>query len=262
MQGSYPSQSSFRRSQHLMAAQSRKYPYAIVWAPIPLLSWLLPCIGHMGICTSDGTILDFAGPFTVNLDAFLFGRPARFLALEPRSAVALLRQQPEGDVEAGQAKSYSWDMDVPGLAHRWDGHLDACAQTYRQRMYNICTDNCHAFVVIFLNTIAYKGRSAWNMVDAAALVFLRGRYAGLAGCLHTWLPFCVIAVLGSYFGRLYFLYVYLAITAPLLAWFLFYTYVLWKPCRVTGVEALCAELPAARDSTFGPPPPPQPKVDA
>jgi hypothetical protein len=28
-----------------------KYPYCIVWTPLPLISWFLPFIGHTGICT-------------------------------------------------------------------------------------------------------------------------------------------------------------------------------------------------------------------
>jgi hypothetical protein len=44
-----------------------QYPLCIVWSPIPLLSWLFPCIGHLGIVTSEGIIHDFAGPYTVNV---------------------------------------------------------------------------------------------------------------------------------------------------------------------------------------------------
>lgn len=36
-----------------------KYPYCIVWTPIPLLTWILPMVGHMGICKSNGVIYDF-----------------------------------------------------------------------------------------------------------------------------------------------------------------------------------------------------------
>ena len=36
-----------------------RYPYCIVWTPIPVLTWLLPMVGHMGICKSNGVIYDF-----------------------------------------------------------------------------------------------------------------------------------------------------------------------------------------------------------
>uniref|UniRef100_A0A671KET9 Transmembrane protein 222a n=1 Tax=Sinocyclocheilus anshuiensis TaxID=1608454 RepID=A0A671KET9_9TELE len=43
-----------------------RYPHCIVWTPIPVLTWFLPFIGHMGICTSAGVIRDFAGPYFVS----------------------------------------------------------------------------------------------------------------------------------------------------------------------------------------------------
>uniref|UniRef100_A0A673JNS2 Transmembrane protein 222-like n=1 Tax=Sinocyclocheilus rhinocerous TaxID=307959 RepID=A0A673JNS2_9TELE len=50
-----------------------RYPYCIVWTPIPVLSWLFPFIGHMGICTSTGVIRDFAGPYFVSVTSFCEG---------------------------------------------------------------------------------------------------------------------------------------------------------------------------------------------
>ena len=43
------------------------YLSSIVWTPIPLLTWLFPFIGHMGICYSNGIIRDFAGPYYVSV---------------------------------------------------------------------------------------------------------------------------------------------------------------------------------------------------
>jgi hypothetical protein len=28
-----------------------RYPFCIVWTPLPLISWFIPIIGHTGICT-------------------------------------------------------------------------------------------------------------------------------------------------------------------------------------------------------------------
>jgi hypothetical protein len=28
-----------------------RFPFCIVWTPLPLISWFLPIIGHTGICT-------------------------------------------------------------------------------------------------------------------------------------------------------------------------------------------------------------------
>ena len=39
----------------------QRYPYCLVWTPLPCITWLFPSIGHVGICTSKGIIHDFAG---------------------------------------------------------------------------------------------------------------------------------------------------------------------------------------------------------
>ena len=44
---------------------ANRFPYSIVWQPFPVLGWILPCIGHMGIADSSGVIYDFQGPHTI-----------------------------------------------------------------------------------------------------------------------------------------------------------------------------------------------------
>ncbi|KAM8869544.1 transmembrane protein 222-like isoform 2-T2 [Spinachia spinachia] len=62
--------------------KASRYPYCIVWTPIPILSWVLPFIGHMGICTSSGIIRDFAGSYFVSEDNMGFGRPTKYWKLD------------------------------------------------------------------------------------------------------------------------------------------------------------------------------------
>lgn len=45
-----------------------RYPFCLTWTPIPLITYLLPFVGHMGIATSNGIIRDFAGEFKMLLD--------------------------------------------------------------------------------------------------------------------------------------------------------------------------------------------------
>merc|ERR1719295_2030718 len=67
--------------------KSQKFPFCIVWTPIPLLTWLFPFIGHMGICMSSGVIRDFAGPYYVGEGEMAFGKPTRYLKLSPTKAM-------------------------------------------------------------------------------------------------------------------------------------------------------------------------------
>ena len=59
----YPSSSMSDR----IDVQHVRYPHCIVWTPIPILTWLFPFIGHMGIARTDGIIRDFAGPYYVSV---------------------------------------------------------------------------------------------------------------------------------------------------------------------------------------------------
>jgi hypothetical protein len=56
-----------------------RFPCCIVWTPIPFITWLVPFIGHIGICREDGVILDFAGPNFISVDNFAFGAVARYI---------------------------------------------------------------------------------------------------------------------------------------------------------------------------------------
>lgn len=58
-----------------------RFPYCIVWSPLPVISWFIPFIGHVGICREDGVILDFAGPNFVCVDNFTFGAATRYLQI-------------------------------------------------------------------------------------------------------------------------------------------------------------------------------------
>ena len=61
-----------------------RFPCCLVWTPLPVVSWLAPFIGHVGICREDGSIIDFSGSNLVNVDDFAFGAVARYLQLDRR----------------------------------------------------------------------------------------------------------------------------------------------------------------------------------
>ena len=55
---------------------ANRFPYSIVWQPFPVLGWILPCIGHMGIADSSGIIYDFQGPYTIMCVNVSLARPS------------------------------------------------------------------------------------------------------------------------------------------------------------------------------------------
>ena len=66
-----------------------KFPCCLIWTPLPVVSWLAPFVGHVGICREDGTILDFSGSNYVNVDDFTFGAAARYLQLDRQQVLFL-----------------------------------------------------------------------------------------------------------------------------------------------------------------------------
>lgn len=62
--------------------ENARFPYSIVWTPLPLITWILPFIGHTGIGMSDGVLHDFAGPYTVTVDDLAFGETHKYVPLD------------------------------------------------------------------------------------------------------------------------------------------------------------------------------------
>lgn len=79
-----------------------KFPCCLVWTPLPVVSWLAPFIGHVGICQEDGVILDFSGSNFVNVDSFAFGAVARYLQLDRKQV----------DFHSVLQQNYNWPYYV------------------------------------------------------------------------------------------------------------------------------------------------------
>eukprot|EP01137_Pigoraptor_chileana_P004599 Opistho-2@46453 len=146
-----------------------RFPYCVVWTPLPLISWLLPFIGHVGIATSAGVIHDFAGPYTISVDRMAFGRPTKYWQLEAAKG---------------------------GGAQNWDGGVKRGCADYSRRMHNLFLDNCHSHVAACLNGMGYDN-THWNAWKIGIYLILFGRYIGFRGFLRTNLPFLIIAAIAA-----------------------------------------------------------------
>jgi hypothetical protein len=148
-------------------SERQRFPFCIVWTPLPLITWLFPFIGHMGICTSAGVIRDFAGPFYVSEDEMAFGNPTKYWRLTPyRTRKA-----------------------------EWDDAVRLASEEYSHRMHNLCCDNCHSHVAMALNLMQYDGSTSWNMFKLTLFMLLYSHYVSFWGFLKTWLPFIIVITL-------------------------------------------------------------------
>ena len=124
-----------------------RFPFSVVWGPLGPLTCCCPCVGHMGIADSQGKIHDFAGPYRIGIDRFMVGCVLRYAPVEGA----------EGDPEA-------WDAAI----HRADAE-------YKQRMHNICCDNCHHHAALALEE---SGRPQCSNIPCG-------------GLLSTWIHCCL-----------------------------------------------------------------------
>jgi len=153
-------------------AQKNRYPYCIVWTPIPFLTYIIPSIGHTGIATSEGIIHDFAASFYVNIDEMSFGKPTKY---------------------------YQLDLD-DREKYEYDKAIEKGDLKYNQERHNLFWNNCHSHVAFVLNQIKYKGKNNYNMVDIWWILILKGKYISLSAFTKTYIGFFI-----------FFLIIYLAI---------------------------------------------------
>jgi transmembrane protein 222 len=152
-----------------MEPDKDRFPYSLVFTPIPLLSWLCPIIGHLGICDSLGRVHDFSASRTVSLDRMAFGRPAIFSPLIP--------------------------------CEKWDNGVAAADNAFKCQNHNLISNNCHHHVARCLNEMQYLGRNDYTALSAYFLLWKSFR---LAPRRHSFMglivPFlCLYAFLGLLF---------------------------------------------------------------
>ena len=148
-----------------------RFPYCIVWSPLGCLTWLLPFVGHTGICDSEGIIYDFGGPYYIGVDRFTFGAATRYIQLDP-----------------SKCKGMDWDTAVK-----------SANDVYCKRVHNICLDNCHHHCALALNKMEYDGQR-FSMIGIGVRMFFMGKFTSLNGFMRTYLPFFIIVGLMSVLG--------------------------------------------------------------
>lgn len=162
---------SGKLSHKKLYQESSLLSYTIVWSPLPPITWLIPFIGHTGICDSSGIASDFRGPYYVGDDGRMaFGPPTRYLKI---------------------------DLQDVCTSEQWDTAIQEANQVYRGRMHNICCDNCHSHVAYALNQmhVTAYGIQKWSMVNIAIVMFFRGSFLSWTAVLQQFLPFTIIVVL-------------------------------------------------------------------
>ncbi|KAG8345960.1 hypothetical protein TRVL_03204 [Trypanosoma vivax] len=175
------SETVFASHPSRMDMAAEHYPFCVVWCPIPLISWVLPFVGHVGICDSKGRIHDFEGSHCIGVDTMLFGNPVKYWDVSALCIPSMRLQN--GEVALKEATDF-------------DAVLNQVTTHFRKtQQYNFFTNNCHSFVASVLQgNRAVPGR-AWNMFWVMWGVLAHGRYVSLGRLLRAHLPFAIIITL-------------------------------------------------------------------
>ncbi|XP_057449333.1 protein RTE1-HOMOLOG [Lotus japonicus] len=208
----------FSRTMQIDPRRAR-FPCSVVWSPLPVISWFIPFIGHIGICREDGVILDFAGPNFVCVDNFAFGAATRYLQITKEKCCIPLGQSTCKD----EALCTYMPDETGGELKTWDDALRKSTQEFQHRSYNLFTCNCHSFVANNLNRMGFLSRG-WNVVNLAIFILFNGRWVSTASMLRTVLPFVVVFFLGVTLGGFTFLKFWALFASVLIGWFLLGTY--------------------------------------
>ncbi|CCI47542.1 unnamed protein product [Albugo candida] len=147
--------------------EHNRYPFCIVWCPLPVISLLIPFIGHLGIADSKGIIFDFAGSYHIGTEFFAFGNPTRFV---------------------------QFPIHTIHQAREWDEAIAYGNAFYSERPHQICCDNCHSHVAACLNHLDDSDPKSWNMVRLCVFVLTNGSFVDRMAMLRTWLPFSIFAL--------------------------------------------------------------------
>lgn len=148
----------------LLDISRNRFPYCIVWTPLPLITTIIPCIGHTGFCTSDGIIHDFAGSYFIGIDNMAFGNPHKYVLLNPN-------ENEKAD---------------------WDKAVEKGDERFNTEEHNLCTNNCHSHCAYVLNMMKYKGKTNYTMIHIWWMMCTKSKYVSWMHVFKTYIGFLIL----------------------------------------------------------------------
>ncbi|CAI2381574.1 unnamed protein product [Moneuplotes crassus] len=141
----------------------------MVWTPLPLITWILPMIGHTGICGPDGMIHDFSGSFSISIDNMAFGKPTKYLPLELNDS----------------------------NSDQYEECIDMADQKFKHMHHSLCCNNCHSHCAYVLELMKYKGKQSWTQVNIWWMFMTRSKYVSFGRFILTYIGFFIFLLLIS-----------------------------------------------------------------
>ena len=179
----------------LHVPDSQRFPFSIVWAPLPVITWILPFIGHLGVTDSHGRVHDFQSAYSVVTDSFMTGdvlKTYRFSPAQLRGALPSNGNNVGGSASAGSSNSNA----ALTVGQAWDRAVHSSDRKYEQTIHNICCNNCHHHTADALTAFGFPH----TMLGAWALITFRGRYTSWGALLCTYIPLLIIIAIALALG--------------------------------------------------------------
>lgn len=154
----------------LLDKRNHSLSCCVLWTPIPVLTWLIPVFGHIGVSDSDGTVYDFVGPYYINKGRLSFGDPRK-----------------------------KWVINIDPST--WNQAIEETSHFFEHVNYDLLCSNCHYFAAAVLQRINYPQIIPiyqWTTgatVKIALGMMIHGRSLSLRDTLITWGPFIFILLL-------------------------------------------------------------------
>jgi transmembrane protein 222 len=171
--------------------------FTILWSPLPPITWILPFIGHTGIANSRGVASDFQGPYYVgDQGRMAFGNPTRALKIDISGIPGRNIYKMCAPIGIFSFLFLTRQFVHSGGEARWDAAIEEANNTYRERMHNICCDNCHSHVACALNRMPVKdyGVVQWDMVKICFQIFFRAKFLSWRAVLIQFVPFLILCI--------------------------------------------------------------------
>ncbi|XP_017216827.1 protein REVERSION-TO-ETHYLENE SENSITIVITY1 isoform X2 [Daucus carota subsp. sativus] len=197
--------------------KNAKFPCCLVWTPLPVVSWLAPFIGHVGICKEDGSIIDFSGSNLLNVDDFAYGSVARYIQLDREKCCF------PPNLAAHTCK-HRYSHTQYGSTMTWDDAIQSSVRQFEHKSYNLFTCNCHSFVANCLNRLCYDDSLSWNMINVAALLLFKGQWVDTLSVVRSFFPVILMLCLGVSVVGWPFLIGLISFSVLLMCWFVLGTY--------------------------------------
>ncbi|XP_059313634.1 protein REVERSION-TO-ETHYLENE SENSITIVITY1-like [Lycium ferocissimum] len=198
--------------------KTEKFPCCLVWAPLPVVSWLAPFVGHVAICREDGAIVEFSRASMIHVGSLIYGDAARYYQLA-RQQYCFPRTTLAGHTCNQHHKHAEFG---PGVS--WDDAVQLSTRNFEYRNFNLFTCNGLSFFAHCLNRLSYKWSLNWNMVNVGILILFKGQWVNGSAILRSFVPFIVMLCFGVLMLAWPYVVMILGFFLFIAGWYLLVTY--------------------------------------